>query len=873
MVRRFSIQLLLQFCGLLLWSLVLVAPCMAQESISGLGIFDATAIWESSKDSSQKEKSVGFVGISRFENSFFYDLFGKGKNWDSFLRDGKSVNYLDEGFLVYTERPGSWMLSARVELDFQKSYSELLHTIFGVIIRERADDSTSAFYAAFSRAQFWGNTVVYGLSPIWRSHRSEGSVPLKRESNLLYCSLASLNSVYLRITRIVSQDLFYTEWSIDGETWNVLHRMTLAMRGSVAYGFFVTGNEFVSIPAHVRISDISINSPSYYAERAIVSDSFYPGDTHEVLIKLRNFKPETQRFTIQEHLPEGWMADPISGGGTIDNGTITWSLSAEPGDTTLRYLLHSPVNTNEDLSLTGSMNGTETQGDHYLRKLRMEERAYLSLSNQWMIIIAIPIVMLLMHLVLFLLAPAMKEHLFYSIYLGNAAFSSYTFYLYCIHYIAPIDHILCSISWSFTATLLILFLYSLTYRRIPYHFYFFLMGSIVFSIWAIFTVSFRYFDSPYYVSGLITFLFVGYLECLRIVMKELLTSKEGSLIIMIGVLFYVLICLWSFFSALNLIPSPLVLTGINRINDWLHILFFLSVSIYLSYRFAKTHRELELVNVELENRVEQRTHELEHANEELDTANQYLNNANSELQEANAQLIQLDQMKTQFVSQASHDLRTPLTAIKGSLDNLLMGIAGALSEKQAKIMTRATTSVDRLTNLINDVLDLNRIETGRIVLEKTDMPFKALVENIINENRPAAEQKQIMLNANLGDEISLLIDGSKIERVIGELISNALKYTPDNGTVDVCLSHEDDTASLSVKDSGIGMTPEECEKIWERFYRTSASKKFAKGSGLGLSIAKELVELHKGTLEVDSEQGKHTTFLLQLPTQGEENES
>jgi signal transduction histidine kinase len=251
---------------------------------------------------------------------------------------------------------------------------------------------------------------------------------------------------------------------------------------------------------------------------------------------------------------------------------------------------------------------------------------------------------------------------------------------------------------------------------------------------------------------------------------------------------------------------------------------------------------------------------------EIQSANSQLNDLNVELQDANAQLIQLDQMKSQFVSQASHDLRTPLTAIKGSLDNLLMGIAGALNEKQQKVMTRATTSVDRLTNLINDVLDLNRIETGRVVLEKTDIPFKALVENIISENRPAAEQKQIQLAfVSSEDDCTLHIDGSKIERVVGELVSNAIKYTPESGMVSVSLIQDDNEASLSVKDSGIGMTEEECAKIWERFYRTSASQKFAKGSGLGLSIAKELIELHNGSIELISEQGLGTTFKLTLP--------
>jgi len=293
-----------------------------------------------------------------------------------------------------------------------------------------------------------------------------------------------------------------------------------------------------------------------------------------------------------------------------------------------------------------------------------------------------------------------------------------------------------------------------------------------------------------------------------------------------------------------------------KINDELSFLIFpICVSIYLAFRFSRMTKNLNTLNLELEDRVEQRTQEL--------------NSMNVELQQANAQLIQIDQMKTQFVSQASHDLRTPLTAIKGSLDNLLMGIAGALSEKQAKIMTRATTSVDRLTNLINDVLDLNRMETGRIVLEKSYIPFKALVDNIINENKPAAEQKHITLKADLGEEINLHIDGSKIERVVGELISNAIKYTPDDGTVDIRLSHEDNSISLSVKDSGIGMTAEECGKIWERFYRTSASQKFAKGSGLGLSIAKELVELHHGSIELISEQGQGTIFTLHLPVKGD----
>ncbi len=242
-----------------------------------------------------------------------------------------------------------------------------------------------------------------------------------------------------------------------------------------------------------------------------------------------------------------------------------------------------------------------------------------------------------------------------------------------------------------------------------------------------------------------------------------------------------------------------------------------------------------------------------------------LSQSHVNLQNAYAKLRELDKIKTAFVSQASHDLRTPLTAIKGSLDNLLLGIAGTLNEKQEKIMTRAVKSVDRLTDLVNDVLDLSRIESGRMVLEKSNVPIKTLVESIINENKPAADQKHIRLIANLETDANIHADAGKLERVVGELVSNAIKYTPGGGNVDVALTRHEDQITLSVKDSGIGMTKEECEKIWERFYRTNASKSFAKGSGLGLSIAKELVEMHGGTILVESELNKGTTFTLLIP--------
>lgn len=277
-------------------------------------------------------------------------------------------------------------------------------------------------------------------------------------------------------------------------------------------------------------------------------------------------------------------------------------------------------------------------------------------------------------------------------------------------------------------------------------------------------------------------------------------------------------------------------------------------------KYPSTIESLKLLTEELEARVRDRTAELRVANDRLEKANK--------------ELRELDKMKTAFVSQASHDLRTPLTAIKGSLDNLAVGVAGELNEKQRRILDRATRSVDRLTALINDVLDLSRIESGRITLEKTDTPMSSLVKRISLENQPAAQQKRIALNVSLpANEILIQADMGKLERVVSELVSNAIKYTREEGSVGLSLANENGQAVLCVTDTGIGMSKEDCTKIWERFYRTRESQTFAKGSGLGLSIAKELVEMHGGTLTVESEQDQGATFTLKLPLREKERAS
>ncbi len=278
----------------------------------------------------------------------------------------------------------------------------------------------------------------------------------------------------------------------------------------------------------------------------------------------------------------------------------------------------------------------------------------------------------------------------------------------------------------------------------------------------------------------------------------------------------------------------------------------LRVFLIALFNYPSTIKNLETLTSELEHRVDQRTAEL--------------SEANSKLKEANHKLLELDKMKSAFVSQASHDLRTPLTAIKGSLDNLSLGIAGELTEKQMRILERAQRSVDRLTGLINDILDLNRIESGREKMNKMKTGVNMIVQNALQEHNPSAEQKSIDLHSEIPDEtLYVFADPQKIERVVGELIGNAIKYTPEGGQAFVNLSSASDTIEITVKDTGVGMDKDECNKIWERFYRSANSQHMAKGSGLGLSIAKELVEMHGGKIWATSQPDQGSTFYLTLP--------
>jgi PAS domain S-box-containing protein len=240
----------------------------------------------------------------------------------------------------------------------------------------------------------------------------------------------------------------------------------------------------------------------------------------------------------------------------------------------------------------------------------------------------------------------------------------------------------------------------------------------------------------------------------------------------------------------------------------------------------------------------------------------------SEKRRFERRLKELDRMKSDFVSNVSHELRTPLTAIKGSVDNMLDGLTGSLNEKQVRYLARIKSNTDRLSRLINDLLDLSRIESGRIEVRSTTLTLTALAEEVAEHLKSLAAEKLIRIEVPSPDpKVTAWADRDKVTQVLVNLIGNAVKFTPQNGKVTVALEKNgDDYVQISIDDTGPGILPEEKNKIFSKFYQfADIDKQKPKGSGLGLAISKALVEMHGGRIWVESEVGKGSTFYFTLP--------
>jgi signal transduction histidine kinase/HAMP domain-containing protein len=239
-----------------------------------------------------------------------------------------------------------------------------------------------------------------------------------------------------------------------------------------------------------------------------------------------------------------------------------------------------------------------------------------------------------------------------------------------------------------------------------------------------------------------------------------------------------------------------------------------------------------------------------------------------EIEMANERLKELDRMKSHFLSNVSHELRTPLTAIEGLADNMLDGVTGPLTSKQANYMSGIKESTERLERLINDLLDLSVIEAGKTELRPNNFSMSNLLQEITNTLKPMAEEKNIHLEiASTNGNSTAWADRDKVTQVLTNLIGNAVKFTPSGGKVTMTAIPADTAwLQVSITDTGPGIPPEEAGKIFDEFYQlTQPGREKSKGVGLGLAISKKLVEMHGGRIRVESSVGEGSTFSFTVP--------
>jgi len=240
---------------------------------------------------------------------------------------------------------------------------------------------------------------------------------------------------------------------------------------------------------------------------------------------------------------------------------------------------------------------------------------------------------------------------------------------------------------------------------------------------------------------------------------------------------------------------------------------------------------------------------------------------NEELAHKNDELTHLDQLKSDFMATMSHELRTPLTSIIGYSDMLLSGMTGELNEKQSTFVDSILKGGESLLNLINDVLDLTKIEAGRLELNVEPVDLRAALLGVLPVIKPRAQDKRIRISTFLPTDLPLVsADPGKLNQILLNLLTNGIKYSHENGSVSVEARTTGALVEIWVNDTGIGIAKEDQDKVFQRFTQIDSSATRSQGgTGLGLAIVKELVELHGGAIRLQSKLGKGSSFVFTVP--------
>jgi signal transduction histidine kinase len=304
---------------------------------------------------------------------------------------------------------------------------------------------------------------------------------------------------------------------------------------------------------------------------------------------------------------------------------------------------------------------------------------------------------------------------------------------------------------------------------------------------------------------------------------------------------------------------PLIRSGIV-------IGFFYLGSPLASKYTSRDIRVLETISAELVIAIENAL-SIQEVRELNSTLQQRVSSATKELRASNNQLKRLDEAKDEFVSMASHQLRTPLTSVKGYISMVLEGDAGKIALQQKKLLTEAFSSSERMVRLINDFLDVSRLQTGKFIIDKRPVDLAKIINQEIESLQNNAASRKLKFVYKAPKKFPILnLDEGKIRQVIMNYADNAIYYSTDTSTIHVSLSVKGKDAVFTVKDAGIGVPADEQADLFTKFYRASnARKQRPDGTGVGLFLAKKVIDAHGGTVIFDSVEGRGSTFGFRLP--------
>ncbi len=253
--------------------------------------------------------------------------------------------------------------------------------------------------------------------------------------------------------------------------------------------------------------------------------------------------------------------------------------------------------------------------------------------------------------------------------------------------------------------------------------------------------------------------------------------------------------------------------------------------------------------------------------EDMYEVHEQLKKTQKKIKQQNVKLKKLDQIKSNFLNVTSHELRTPMSAIKGYIQMMMEQTLGNISEEQRNALNIVLRNIDRLDHLIQDILDISRLESGtlKLVPEKTNV--KTMVEETVETMQSSADLKHITINAELEDKIpEITVDKERIQQVIINIISNAIKFSSDGSIIDVRSKEDKDFVLVEIQDFGRGIPKDKQKKIFETFFQVDSGmdRKFG-GAGLGLAISRGIILAHGGEIWVESIVGKGSTFYFAMP--------